>query len=166
MKEIVFDIETTGLNPLNSRITCICAKVIGGDAFYSYKNNEKELILDFIEWLKKEKVSKLISTNGRDFDLPFIFMRSFTWGFEYKDISFLKWDIKHFDLINDITNRKISLNNLARLYGFELKNGNGLKAIKLFQENRLIELKDYCMYDVLLTEKIYLKYLEIKNDKR
>ena len=33
VKKIVFDIETTGLNPLYSRITCICAKVIKGNEY-------------------------------------------------------------------------------------------------------------------------------------
>jgi len=43
-KKLVFDIETTGLNPLGSRITCICAKVIGGNE-YRGSHTEINLVL-------------------------------------------------------------------------------------------------------------------------
>jgi len=70
---------------------------------------------------------------------------------------------EHFDIINDITSYRISLDNLARLYNFPLKSGNGFTAINLFKNDKLEELRAYCIDDVFLTEKIYLKYMEIKN---
>lgn len=159
MVKITFDIETTGLNPLFSKITCICGKAILGNGYMGSHTNEKGLIIDFLKWLKKENIEELISANGKEFDLPFIFMRAYILGIDFKEISFLK-ELKHFDVINDITDRRISLNNLARLYGFELKSGSGTNAIKLFEEMKLDELIEYCMNDVLLTEKVYLKYNE------
>ena len=161
---IVFDIETTGLNPLDSEITCICAKTKDGNNYEGCHTNEKGLIKDFIKWVLSEKSNLLISANGKDFDIPFIFMRAFLNRIDLCDVLYLK-KLEHFDIINDITDKKISLNNLAKLYGFELKSGNGINAIKLFEDRKLKELMEYCMDDVLLTEKVYLKYLEIKNGK-
>ena len=158
MVKITFDIETTGLNPLYSGITCICAKVIDGNEYKGSHTNEKGLIKDFLKWLKSEKGDILISANGKDFDLPFLFMRAYYCGIDIKEIYHLS-KVEHFDVINDITDKKISLNNLARIYGFELKSGSGTNAIKLFEDMKLDELMEYCMNDVLLTEKVYLKYL-------
>jgi len=160
-KKLVFDIETTGLNPLGSRITCICAKVIGGNEYRGSHINEKKLINDFIKWMKKEKITLLISANGIDFDMPFIFMRAFFNKINFEILNFIG-KLNHFDVIK-IADKKISLNNLARIYGFKLKSGEGINAIKLFQKLKLEELMDYCMDDVILTEKIYLKYSEIEN---
>jgi uncharacterized protein YprB with RNaseH-like and TPR domain len=164
IKKIVFDIETTGLNALNSKITCICAKVINGSEYKGSHTNEKSLIKDFLKFLISEKGDLLISANGKDFDLPFIFMRAFINGIEIREIDHLR-RVEHFDVILDITDKKISLNNLARIYGFKLKSGDGLNAIKLFEDMKLEELMNYCMDDVLLTEKVYLKFKEVDNGK-
>jgi len=164
IKKIVFDIETTGLNVLNSKITCICAKVINGSEYKGSHTNEKSLIKDFLKFLISEKGDLLISANGKDFDLPFIFMRAFINGIEIREIDHLR-RVEHFDVILDITDKKISLNNLARIYGFKLKSGDGLNAIKLFEDMKLEELMNYCMDDVLLTEKVYLKFKEVDNGK-
>ena len=157
---IVFDIETTGLNPLDSRITCICARTKDSEAVYQgCHTNEKGLISDFIKWLRKENDGLLISANGKEFDLTFIFMRAFIKGLSFRNMKFIL-KFEHFDIIKDITDKKISLNNLARLYGFKLKSGDGVNAIKLFEDIKLEELMEYCMNDVKLTEQVYLKYLE------
>ena len=162
-KYIVFDIETTGLDSTRSRITCICAKSNNGSSYNGCHTNERGLIKDFLKWVKKEKINLLISANGKDFDIPFIFMRAYIKKLETKQVLFLN-KYKHFDIINDITDKKISLNNLAKIYGFALKTGDGKEAIKLFQEGKFDKLIDYCMNDVELTEKIYLKYQEIHNE--
>lgn len=161
-KYIVFDIETTGLNPTSSKITCICAKSDSGSSYNGCHTNERGLIRDFLKWIKKEKVSLLISANGKDFDIPFILMRAYIRKIESKEVLFIN-KFKHFDIINDITDKKISLNNLAKVYGFGLKTGDGKEAIKLFENSKFDKLIDYCMNDVELTEKIYLKYQEIQN---
>lgn len=157
---IVFDIETTGLNPTTSKITCICAKSISGNDYKGSHTNESGLIKDFLKWVFDENCNLLISANGKDFDIPFILVRAYLNNL----LSSFGQDLiklKHFDVINDITDKKISLNNLAKLYGFELKSGNGINAIKLFEEMKLEELMNYCMNDVLLTEKVYLKFKEV-----
>ena len=157
-KYIVFDIETTGLNPLDSRITCICAKRSDGESYNGCHTNERGLIKDFLKWIDLTYDDFFISANGRDFDIPFIHIRAFLNNISLKEIKWIN-RAKHFDVINDITDKRISLNNLARVYGLKLKSGDGKNAIKLFEDGKFDDLIDYCMDDVELTEKVYLKYL-------
>ncbi|MFA6190663.1 MAG: ribonuclease H-like domain-containing protein [Candidatus Staskawiczbacteria bacterium] len=161
---IVFDIETTGLYPTNSRITCICAKSISGNDYQGSHTNEQGLIKDFLNWVESENCELLISANGKSFDSNFILVRAYLNNLlSSYGIDFAK--LEHFDIINDITDKMISLNNLARVYNLNLKSGSGVNAIKLWEEMKLNELMNYCMNDVILTENVYLKYMEIKNGK-
>jgi predicted PolB exonuclease-like 3'-5' exonuclease len=158
-KYICFDLETTGLNACGHTITCICAKDEADNWFYEASTNEIEILLKFQDYLKKKKDYKLISANGKNFDIPFIFVRAYMLGIYINPLLFLG---EHFDIVCDITDKWVSLNNLARIYCFELKTGSGSNAIKLFTEGKYGELLEYCSNDVKLTEKIYLKFQEIK----
>lgn len=159
-KYVVFDAETTGLRACENTITCICAKDSENDWFCEASTNEPEIILKFWGYLSKKKDYKLISANGKNFDIPFILIRAYILGIQFLPMSFILRE--HFDIICDITDKWISLNNLARIYGFELKTGSGTNAIKLFCEGKYSELIEYCCDDVKLTEKIYLKFMELK----
>jgi DNA polymerase III epsilon subunit-like protein len=163
---IVFDIETTGLRACESRITCICAKSSKGDWFKDAELNEVSILKNFNEWLEKRKIDKFISANGKDFDVPFILMRSYILNIPFNnDFYNLSLKKNHFDIINDITDKKISLNNLARLYGLNLKSGNGLNAIDLFNKKDFNALIHYCSNDVRLTEKVFLAFQRVLNKK-
>jgi len=162
-KYVVFDVETTGLRSSEGcQVTCICAKDNENNWFSFASTNEELLISTFLDWLNKKEFDLLVSANGRDFDIPFLMIR----GAFFCNIlpeKFYKLTKEHFDIINDITSYRISLDNLARLYNFPLKSGNGFTAVNLFKNNQLEDLRAYCIDDVKLTEKIYLKYMEIKN---
>lgn len=155
---IVFDIETTGLNWTNSIITCICAKNSEQDYFIDYGLSEISIISHFFEWLNKHEDIKLISANGKDFDIPFIFGRALLNDINITPLSFTN----HIDIINDFTDKKISLNNICKLLNLSSKNGNGENAIKLFESGRFHDLGEYCMNDVEITEKAYLKLMELR----
>jgi predicted PolB exonuclease-like 3'-5' exonuclease len=157
---VIIDLETTGLRPQENIITCICAKDRQGAIFKECGTNEYEIISCFLNFLDSRR-EMLISANGKDFDIPFLLIRMFINNFNSGNIYTLL-SLKHFDIINDITDRKISLNNLAQIYNFPIKTGNGLNAIQLFKDGNYTQLAEYCMNDVELTEKIYLKYLELK----
>lgn len=155
-----FDIETTGLSPLRHRITCICAKSTEDDTFKFISESESQTIIEFTTWLCGKNINMLVGANSKEFDLPFIIVRSYINKIDFDVVKFLL-DLYHFDVDNDITDKRMSLNNLGRLYGFPLKCGDGLKAIRLFQCSNYAELLDYCMGDVVLTRNVYLKYKEL-----
>ena len=162
-KYIVFDIETTGLRAAEGcRVTCICAKDENDIWFRKAGQNEKEIIGEFFDWLNKKEFDLLVSANGRDFDIPFLIMRAYMNEIPYTYVTRFLCK-KHYDIINDITSNRISLNNLAKLYGFVGKSGTGYGAIDLFKNKEYISLLYYCTDDVNLTEQIYLKYTEIRN---
>jgi len=164
-KFVVFDIETTGLNPwYGNRVTCICAKDSDGKCFESYVPEqqhqdlaEKEVIEGFCRWLYKRCDWILISKNGKMFDVPFLCSRANIldandWG--------VLLDMEHIDL-QEATERRVSLKDMATLLGCENKSGSGKEAIKLWNDGEYMKLKDYCMQDVEVTQQIFLKLKEL-----
>jgi 3'-5' exonuclease len=124
--------------------------------------SEHDLLMHFFTFLNKQNFDLLISANGKDFDIPFLMVRAYICMIPFGyGLTLMNQANKHFDIINDITSKKISLNDLARLYGFNVKTGDGLQAIRLYNEGKFDEIMDYCKNDVILTEQIFLKYIAI-----
>lgn len=162
MEAMCFDIETTGLSPLNSRITAIgVSNGFGTDAIVD--QDEKFILEKFWEGIKrKHPYIRLIGFNCQSFDLPFLIIRS------------LKHNVKVFDMRNRIIDlrdvlsngnkyQKGKLNDYAKLIGTSTKfNGySGYEAIRLWNENKLDELREYVLTDVEITHKLYDRMKEI-----
>lgn len=165
-KYIVFDIETTGLNPLyDSEITCICAEDSEGGTFVSSRRDNVELniIVKFLTWLKEREDYIIVTQNGKQFDVPFIISRFIKHNKRFEDIKILLY-MKHFDF-QDIFVWRVSLENIARLYCIDTKNGNGKNAIILYKNNKFEDLEKYCLNDVIITKKCYLRYKNLQNAK-
>lgn len=164
---IVFDIETTGLSPwYGDIVTCICAKDSEGNSFRGVNrtqgtDGEKGLIQQFMDWVGGRPAHKLVSVNGKGFDIPFILTAAYLTGVTPLDHNLLL-KREHMDLMT-LTSKWISLNDLAALLlGSEhKKTGSGFQAIKLYEQEAYTELVQYCIHDVELTEKVYLKYVQI-----
>ncbi len=166
---VVFDIETTGLNPwYDDRITCISAKDDEGNWFSEVCNefkNERYCIRKFIFWLREKEDKLLVTKNGKGFDIPFILSRLSKPSKRIDIILVLALSVfkkeEHFDL-QEITSKYISLKDMAKLFSCEPKSGDGISAIKLWEEKRYDELKSYCEQDVNVTEQVYLKYKSLQ----
>ena len=160
-KYIVLDIETTGLLPwYGDRITCICAKDSDGDKFTAIRKDERLLVESFLKWLATRNGNNdylLITKNGKIFDIPFIMARMALMK-ELTETEKVILNYEHFDL-QEVTTKRVSLNDMAKLLKCTPKSGYGLKAIRLWKEKRYDELKAYCMQDVETTEEVYLKWL-------
>lgn len=165
INKIFFDIETTGLRPLeNHKITCIGAFYDSDnekDWFIESGENEYEIIYNFFFWLKKKENYMFISANGKDFDIPFIFTRAILLGFSLEIISLLTFK-PHFDIF-EIADRKISLNNLAKLYNCTQKSSNGYEAINMYNNKEFTRLEEYCKNDVNVIKEVYDTYINLNN---
>ena len=179
-KYIVLDIETQGLKPLYlEKVTCICAKASDGETFSKVMthpnfdvNDKKGLVNDegyllefFFQWLSKRPAKHyfLVTKNGKIFDIPFLFIRNvLRYGYDpLNDLPMINYD--HLDL-QEITSRRVSLQCMAEILGCTPKSGTGSNAIKLWNERRYDELKEYCMQDVDVTEEVFLKWKKLQED--
>ena len=161
MKYIVYDIETTGLNPWHgNQITCICARDSEGESLKECDRdqNETDLIKSFLAWVKQRKDHILVSKNGIAFDIPFILAR----------LTMKFCDLKYYDALmlvrrchvdlHTITKKWVSLDDMARMFKCGRKSGTGSNAIKLHEDGKYEELVSYCYQDVIITEQVYLRY--------
>jgi len=81
-----------------------------------------------------------------------------------RDTALFLFNYPHIDLFEEIqkfSGKRLSLNTVAKLLGCTPKSGDGLHAIKLWEERKYDQLKDYCFQDELTTEEVYLKWVEL-----
>jgi DNA polymerase elongation subunit (family B) len=164
---IILDIETTGLRAwFRDRVTCICCRDSDGIEFKEVGENESEIISKFFEWMIERKDYLLVTANGKDFDLPFLCTRAIQNGIYMTKFLFIR-DMKQFDIFDIPKFGRVSLNNFAAILNVGEKTGNGFEAINLFKNKEFDKLKEYCFNDVLLTQRVYCKMMDlgISNDK-
>jgi uncharacterized protein YprB with RNaseH-like and TPR domain len=157
---VVFDVEATGLTPwYGDRVTCICARDSQGEEFQEIWEDELKIIRSFLDWLKKRSPAEymLVTKNGRQFDVPFLLVRLALARSLSRDSGLFILDYPHFDL-HELTDKWVTLNDMARLFKCSLKSGSGERAIRLWKEERFAKLKAYCMQDVITTEQVFLKW--------
>jgi uncharacterized protein YprB with RNaseH-like and TPR domain len=160
---LILDIETSGLNPLFDRITCI--GVVGDDnkPMVFYGEDEKKLLQDFWAYLKKVSGSDgilysnditIVGFNVYKFDIRFIHIRSMVNNvYASKKLKKNFIDLQY-ELACYNTQVKGTLNDYLETIGEE-KNGNGLRAIELFEKRDWKSLVAYCKNDVLVTKKLF-----------
>ena len=85
--EICFDIETTGLSPIENRITMIGLKSAKEELIIT-SQDEKEIIVKFWGYLRENNVSLLIGFNSRGFDIPFLITRTFKYKIEAVNLKY------------------------------------------------------------------------------
>ena len=159
------------------------AKVITIGVGYFFKNEDGELSfkvkaithdseIDILEEFKNmltgKKRLKLVAHNGLEFDYPFLCRRMLI-----NDISLPKtlnilgarpWDIKHLDTLHmwkfGEYRHYTSLDLLATLFGIESSKSDldGSKVNAAYHhDNDLPRIVNYCMQDVIVTARVYLK---------
>ena len=152
----------------------------GSEAFFlqelrtggTEKSNEKELVAGFFKFFEHHK-PRLVSFNGRTFDLPVLKYRAMKYGLS---ATFLhsagdKWNSYtsrysadwHCDLLEVLSDygasARIRLNEACAIMGFPGKFGvDGSKVAEMFDSGRVGEIRDYCETDVLNTYLVYLRH--------
>lgn len=140
--------------------------------------NESEILSEFIKYLN-DKNPKLVSFNGRNFDLPLIMLRAMKYNlsaeayFESENPMFNKnkWDNYrarysenfHIDLLDVLSSfglaRGMKLDIVCKMLGIPGKfDTSGDDVFRLFYEGEYKKIDEYCQSDVLNTYWLYLKY--------
>ena len=122
-----------------------------------------------------------VTFNGREFDCPFLMLRSLILGIKPSenlmrgsDFTFKDY---HVDLMKELTfnrhsptgaRRKFSLDFYCKQLGIESPKVNGVQGDKvkeIYESKQYKILADYCMGDVIATTKLFNKWTELLNIK-
>ncbi len=150
----------------------------------SKEEREESLLSGFLNYLNKNQ-PKLISFNGRGFDIPMLLLRSMKYAlnaaayFEENNLQFnkTKWENYrqryaerfHTDLLESLGNygvaRNLKLDVLAKLVGFPGKyDMSGDAVLTLYYAKEQERIDSYCQSDVLNTYGLYLRYELLKGN--
>lgn len=145
-------------------------------------NEEKELIEAFLSFLDSHE-PKLVSFNGRGFDMPLLMLRALQYNItckayfevENREKNKNKWenyrsrysDRFHVDLLDALGDfgavRGLKLDHVCSMSGLPGKyDVSGDQVMELFFNNELTKIKEYCESDVLNTYWLYLKHELLK----
>lgn len=154
---------------------------------FAHLADERAILSDFLRFINS-KEPRLVSFNGRGFDLPTIMLRAMKYNlsafgyFESENASKTKnkWENYrarysekwHTDLLECLGNfgsvRNLNLDNVCKMLGivgkYEVSGGD---VYSLYYDRKDIEKIDfYCQSDVLNTYWLYLKYAILKDELR
>ncbi len=143
------------------------------DGHISYQYNEKTLLETFWKILNKYPSLHLISFNGRNFDAPFLMLRSAKLGVRPSRnlMSGTKFNYQqHTDLIDELTFYMPTMSGATRRYNFDFftrafgitspkaEGVDGSKVAQYFKDGRINEISEYCLRDVRATWELYLHW--------
>lgn len=140
----------------------------GGDL----KSSEADLVRGFFTHLKKN-FSRLVSFNGKGFDLPvlkyaamkheveasWLYKKGDKWN-NYSQRYSLDWHCDLADAFSDFgTSARVKMNELCAAFNLPGKIGvDGSQVTTMFDDGKLQEIRDYCETDVINTYLLYLVY--------
>lgn len=192
------------LNPLLGRIVCIgiyIPETKKGAALYldsadaedtiehddmqiKYKSfiDEADLLKHFWQGLEERRYHAFISFNGRNFDCPFLMLRSAALGVRpsINLMSGTRWtfrvtgknyEVEHVDLADKLVfgngfdkngaMRRFNLDFYTKAFGVSSPKSGGITGYEVpqfFAEGRSREIAEYCMRDVRSTGELYEKW--------
>ena len=169
-KKMRAQVSKMGLSPLFGKIACICLVNCEGEKVTFAGTDEKDILTKFNDWLENppaKSYRKLITYNGKGFDLPFIFKRMAILGISELD-NLQDWNNryktdKHIDLMIEFCGHSMSdfikLDVVADIILGEKK-----IEFDVFQIGDLIQdpigletVCEYCMKDTELTLRLAQK---------
>ena len=144
--------------------------------------DEKEIIEAFLSYVD-QKNPKLVSFNGRNFDIPMLLLRAMKYNlscpayFEQDNqmVNKTKWEnyrtrfseTFHLDLMDVLSNygaaRGLKLDTICQMVGIPGKfDMDGSQVMELYYNDELQKIQEYCESDVLNTYLLFLKYELLK----
>ena len=144
----------------------------GGDLNSSQDEMEGSLVRGFFSHLKKN-ISRLVSYNGKNFDLPvlkyaamkndveagWLYKMGDKWN-NYNQKFSLDWHCDLADAFSDFgASARMKMNELCAAFNLPGKIGvDGSKVTQMFDDGKLKQIRDYCETDVINTYLLYLTY--------
>lgn len=130
--------------------------------------DESKLIQGFFQYVEQIK-PRLVSFNGRSFDLPVIKYRAMKHGiapkwFYTNDKYSYRYSFEHHcDLLDQLSDygasARIKMQEACAILGIPNKLGcDGSQIESLYHSRKLSEIRDYCELDVVATYLIYLNF--------
>lgn len=133
--------------------------------------NEKQAIEKFWKILQKYPTIHLVSFNGRNFDSPFLMLRSALLGCKPTRnlMEGTKYNYRqHTDLIDELTffqpsnyfsaTKRFNLDFYTRAFGIDSPKSHGVDGTvvsSLFVERKFVEIANYCLRDVIATWELF-----------
>jgi len=133
----------------------------------------REIVKKFWFGVEFYTKAKLVTFNGRGFDMPMLELAAFRHGLTLRDYcqrNRNRFGGNHLDLLDWLTNygacRLVGgLNLLAKMLGQPGKmEVAGDQVYRLVQEGKLQEVNDYCMFDTLDTYFVFLRTRVLTGD--
>lgn len=136
-------------------------------------SNEKDLVKGFFNYIEDKK-PRLVSFNGRTFDIPVLKYRAMVHGIQaeyfhkagdkwnsYNQRYSSDWHCDLLELLSDFgASSRVKMNEVCAVFNLPGKIGvDGSKVMDLYDSNRIEEIRDYCEIDVLNTYLIYLRFM-------
>lgn len=146
-------------------------KEFSEDGITFKQTTEKGMLQKF--WEGALKYQHFITYNGREFDIPFIMIRSAICGIrptknlmQGRYLSQQKFDSVHIDLQDQLTfygalRRKGGLHLWSRAFGIESPKASGITGDdvgRLFKERKFVDIAKYNVGDLRATRKLYEKW--------
>lgn len=146
--------------------------------FGNGSDNEEEIIRHFFSFID-EKNPRLVSFNGRGFDMPMLLIRAMRYNISFPawfdqnnpQLNKSKWEnyrqryseAFHTDLLDSLGNfgavRNLKLDLICTMAGIPGKyDVSGDQVTTLYFQGELEKIKEYCQSDVLNTYWLWLKY--------
>ena len=140
--------------------------------------DEKYIINEFWKLLKNKNYDYYVTFNGREFDCPFLMLRSailnikplinIMKGSEYNFNSY------HIDLIKELTfykhgqgaKRKFNLDFYCKQFNIKSPKSEGVsgdKVSELYKNKEFQKIADYCIGDVIAEAELFKKWNEVLN---
>ena len=133
------------------------------DKLVQYKGlSEEEMLRSF--WKIIDVTDQVITFNGRNFDIPFLMIRSAMLKIKpMKNLLGNRYDTSaHIDLLEQFTffglTRKFNLDFYCNAFGIEspkTKEISGMEVKNLYEAGRVKDIATYCSHDIYATYQLY-----------
>jgi predicted PolB exonuclease-like 3'-5' exonuclease len=136
------------------------------------ESTESELVSGFFNYMKQQ-LPRLVSFNGRTFDLPVLKYRAMLhgvpakWFYDsgdkwngYNNRYSLDWHCDLLEAFSDFgTSARVKMSEVSAMFGIPSKlDCDGAVVDLMYEDGKIEEIRDYCELDVVNTYLLYLRY--------